>query len=54
MTKADLIKALDGLDDDAIIYVQTPADEYITYTVVATCDKVIDKKLQNEITLIGK
>lgn len=49
MTKKDLLKELEGLEDDAIIFV------YINeqYYHIARCDdKVSGDKMQNEITLI--
>lgn len=50
MTKAQLIKELEGLDDDAIIYVQAETGLH-TYNIKYTCDRVDGTELQNEITL---
>lgn len=50
MTKAELIKELEGLNDDAIIYVQAETDWH-TYNIKYTCDRVDGTELQNEITL---
>lgn len=53
MRKKDLIEALAGLDDNALIYVQTePLDEAPKYYTVFCCtDKIVDKDVENEITL---
>lgn len=50
MTKRDLMKALEGLDDDAVIYIE--ADESI-YLFDGFKDKVTGDKVENEITLIA-
>jgi len=50
MKKRDLMKALEGLDDDAVIYIET--DEAI-YLFDGFKDKVIGDKVENEITLIA-
>ena len=49
MTKKELLKELEGLDDDAIIFVYAN-DTY--YHIAGTDDKVSGVKMQNEITLI--
>ncbi len=49
MTKKELLKELEGLDDDAIIFVYAN-DTY--YYIVGSEDKVSGVKMQNEITLI--
>ena len=49
MTKKELLKELEGLDDDAIIFVYAN-DSY--YHIVGSEDKVAGVKMQNEITLI--
>ncbi len=49
MTKKELLKELEGLDDDAIIFVFAN-DSY--YHIAGSEDKVAGVKLQNEITLI--
>ena len=57
MTKAELIKALSDLDDDATIYVAMNSIDsngmrYATH--VWFDDKVTGAKLQNEITIVGE
>ncbi len=49
MTKKELLKELEGLDDDAIIFVYAN-DSY--YHIVGSEDKIAGVKMQNEITLI--
>ena len=49
MTKKELLKELEGLDDDAIIFVYAN-DTY--YHIAGSDDKVSGVKMQNEITLI--
>ena len=49
MTKKELLKELEGLDDDAIIFVYAN-DTY--YHIAGSEDKVSGVKMQNEITLI--
>ena len=49
MTKKELLKELEGLDDDAIIFVYAN-DTY--YHISGSEDKVAGVKMQNEITLI--
>lgn len=49
MTKKELLKELEGLDDDAIIFVFAN-DTY--YHIAGSDDKVAGVKMQNEITLI--
>ena len=49
MTKKELLKELEGLDDDAIIFVYAN-DTY--YHIAGSVDKVSGVKMQNEITLI--
>ena len=56
MTKKELMKALEGLDDDAIIYISIP-DEVCTG--IATTNfyapeeyKVVGDDVENEITLV--
>ena len=51
MTKKELLKDLEGLDDDAIIFVYVNEDEKY-YHIKSTDDKVAGVKMQNEITLI--
>jgi hypothetical protein len=49
MTKKELLKELEGLDNDAIIFVYVNEQYYH----IASCeDKVAGVKMQNEITLI--
>ena len=52
MTKEILLKALEVLDDDAHITVDTPYDESCELNIVGWKDKVTGKDVQNEITLI--
>lgn len=49
MNKKELLKELEGLEDDAVVFVCIN-DSY--YHIVSTKDKVAGCKLQNEITLI--
>ena len=49
MTKKELLKELESLDDDAIIFVYAN-DSY--YHITGSEDKVAGCKMQNEITLI--
>ena len=49
MTKKELLKELEGLDDDAIIFVFAN-DTY--YHIACSDDKVAGVNMQNEITLI--
>ena len=49
MTKKELLKELEGLDDDAIIFIYAN-DTY--YHIAGSEDKVSGVKMQNEITLI--
>lgn len=53
MTKGELIKALEGLDDDAHITV-AGIDETCELNIVGWKDKVTGAEVQNEITLICK
>ena len=54
MTKGELIKILDGLDDDAQIYVCTSDNDDYCYYITGYCDKVADDGIENEITLLAK
>lgn len=49
MNKKELLKELEGLDDDAVIFVYAN-DTY--YHIAGSVDKVAGVKMQNEITLI--
>lgn len=49
MTKKELLKELEGLDDDAYIFVYVN-EQY--YCIKGSEDKVAGCKMQNEITLI--
>lgn len=49
LNKKELLKELEGLEDDAIVFVCVD-DSY--YHIVSTKDKVDGCKMQNEITLI--
>lgn len=53
MRKKDLLQALEGLDDDALIYVQTaPLDESEQYYFIqGFTDKITGDDVENEITL---
>ena len=56
MTKKDLLNALEGLDDDAQVYVGV-ADEdmnMILGTLVSVTDKVTGPDVQNEVMLVMK
>ena len=50
MNKRDLMKALEGLADDAVIYIET---EEAIYLFDGFRDKVTGDKVENEITLIA-
>ena len=52
MTKRQLLKELEGLDDDANITVETPDNEYYLYNIGYTKDKVTGADVQNEATLV--
>ena len=54
MTKGELIKVLDGLDDSAQIYISTSDNDYYCYYITGYCDKVTDDGVENEITLLAK
>ena len=54
MTKGQLLKELEGLDDDANITVETPDNECYLYNIGYTKDKVTGADVQNEITLVCK
>ena len=49
MTKKELLKELEGLDDDAYIFVHVN-EQY--YCITGSEDKIAGCKMQNEITLI--
>lgn len=53
MTKGQLLKEFEGLDDDAQIYVETP-DSDIIFHVAYTEDKATGAEIENEITLVCK
>ena len=52
MTKGELLKELEGLDDDAVVYVTgcTETNEYLHIREVT--DKVTGADVQNETTLV--
>lgn len=52
MTKGELLKELEGLDNDAVIYVTgcTETNEY--FHIQDVTDKVTGADVQNEITLV--
>lgn len=56
MTKRALINALEGLDDDAQVYVYVADDNMnmILSTLVCVTDKVTGPDVQNEIMLVMK
>lgn len=54
MTKGELIKILDGLDDSAVIRVSTSDNDIYCYNITGYCDKVTDNTLENEITLLAE
>lgn len=49
MKKRDLMKALEEIDDDGVIYVLVDGNYYCIKDV---CDVVTGCKLENEITLV--
>ena len=53
MTKGELLKELEGLDNDAVIYVTgcTETNEYF-YIIRGVTDKVTGADVQNEVTLV--
>lgn len=54
MTKKDLLNALEGLDDDAQVYVGVEDDDInmILSTLVSVTDKVTGPDVQNEVMLV--
>lgn len=52
MTKSELIKELEGLDDDAQIFVSVPDESGICYNIKWAADKVTGDDVANEITLV--
>jgi|GEM_PF-5540382 len=54
MTKKELEEALEGLDDDAQIFVKTDDNEIYCYTIYMAGDKVTSPDVENEITLFCK
>ena len=52
MTKGELLKELEGLDDDAVIYITgcTETNEY--FHIRGVTDKATGADVQNEITLV--
>ena len=51
MTKGQLLKEFEGLDDDAQIYIETP-DSNVCFHVRYTKDKTTGADVENEITLV--
>lgn len=51
MTKGELIKALEGLDDNARIKIETEHD-YFLLDIINTKDKAVGDDVENEITLV--
>lgn len=54
MTKKELIDALDGLDDDAVIRVSTIDNDVYDYNIKGWRDKVTGSEVENEITLVAE
>jgi hypothetical protein len=54
MTKGELIKMLEGLNDDAVIRVTTSDNDIYCYNITGYCDKVTDDGVENEITLVAE
>lgn len=54
MTKRALLDALEGLDDDAEVYVYVADEDYkmILSTLVSVTDKVTGPDVQNEVMLV--
>lgn len=52
MTKGELLKELEDLDDDAVIYITgcTETNEY--FCIRSVIDKVTGADIQNEVTLV--
>lgn len=53
MNKGELIKILDGLDDESQIYISTSDNDDYCYNITGYCDKVTDDGVENEITLLA-
>lgn len=51
MTKGQLLKEFEGLDDNAQIYIETP-DSNVCFHVRYTKDKTTGADVENEITLV--
>lgn len=51
MTKGELIKALEGLDDNARIFIETEELNYLL-DVIDVKDKVVGDDVENEVTLV--
>lgn len=54
MTKGELIKILDGLDDEAQIYISTSDNDIYCYNIRGYCDKVTGDEVENEILLLAE
>ena len=54
MTKGELLKALEGLDDDAVIRVSTCDNDIYCYNIRGYCDKVTGDEVENEILLLAE
>ena len=52
MTKKDLLNALEGLDDDAEVYIQDAENETIFSELCYFTDKTAGSLYMNEITLV--
>lgn len=51
MTKGELIKALEGLDDNARIFIETEESDFLL-DIINAKDKVVGDDVENEITLV--
>jgi len=56
MTKRQVLNALEGLDDDALVYIGVADDDInmILGTLVCVTDKVTGPDVQNEVMLVMK
>jgi hypothetical protein len=51
MTKGELIKVLEGLDDNARIFIETEESDLLL-DIINAKDKVVGDDIENEITLV--
>lgn len=54
MTKKELLKALEGLNDEAVIRVATSDNDIYSYNITGYCDKVTGDAVENEIMLLAE